>query len=151
MAFNIGRESGLFFVYVFFLVIVVVSFNVAMSSVAAGRLDVVDLHEDVFVNKLFFEDCFLYENDRVNFGILDLEKINQENFERCFAQPDFGLRFNLYEEEIELEFNEKLIGKELFCFDEKNFRCKNYSYYVNVFKDGRVESMVASLRMVGVT
>ena len=152
-SFILSKESVLFFFYVFFLVVVVVSFKVALAHDASGILKAEKLHERIFANNIYYNECFLLKDERVHYGVIDLSKLNNENFGKCMKQGKYALRFNLfYENEIKtFTFNDELLNSEIFCnIKKKNLLCNNYTYYVNVYDNGEIKEGKANLWLVGV-
>ena len=152
-SFILSKESVLLFFNIFFLIVVVVSVKVALAHDTEGILHVEKLHERVFANNIYYNECFLLSDNRVHYGVIDLNKLNSDNFQKCMNQGKYAIRFNLfYENEVKtLTFNDELLNAEILCnIKKKNLLCNNYTYYVNVYDNGEIKEAKANLWLVGV-
>jgi len=150
-SFIMSKESVLFLFYMFFLIIVIVSFYTALNKDVQGILQIDKFHERIFANNVYYNECLLFNDGRVHYGVLDLQKLN--NFENCMKQEKYGVRFDLnYNNEVKsFVYNQDLLNAGIFCnVKKKNLLCSNYTYYVNVYDNGEIKKGEASLWLVSV-
>ncbi|AJF62404.1 MAG: hypothetical protein QT11_C0001G0255 [archaeon GW2011_AR20] len=99
---------------------------------------------------LYSENCLAHNDGKVNSGIIDKSKFNQKNLDKCFEANDkIGVNLNLITDKIEtINLNQKIAEKLDFCFDKKHFTCTNYTYYVLIQDEKKLESGLLNVAMI---
>ena len=146
--FNLTKEWIIWIVraivfFVVFSMILMIIYIPAFSEVNTDGLR----HSLLRQHLLYDKNCLAYENDRVYPGIIDFNKFNQANLERCFSTKDYGVEFNLKTNQTKtIKLNEKL-NKFEFCGYEKGFYCTNETFYV-LIKNNEIEQGTLNIVML---
>ena len=132
--FNLTKEyliwvvRGILFAVIFSSVIILIYIGINSTTDINGLK-----HSLIRQHLLYDKNCLAYENDKVYPGIIDLNKFNKNNLEKCLVTKEQGIRITLKNNLIML--NDKLADKFEFCFDKKNFYCSNTTFYVLIHEN----------------
>ena len=137
--FNLTKEWIIWIIKAVVLFVVIGIIVIIVYIPINSELDIDGLKHSLLRQHLIYDkNCLAYEDDRVYPGIIDINKFNKNNIEKCFSTKNHGVQLTLKtNSETTIKLNEDL-NKFEFCFDKKNFRCTNTTFYVLV-KDQNLE------------
>ncbi len=123
------------------LVLVVLSVFFVVSMRVSKDFDIKEIETKLLTLRyLNTENCLAYKDTKVNPGIIDLSKFNDENLDKCLNRKNFGTKLIL------MDLNKNIIkeaynGKDFFidnnalCFSDKYY-CTNKVVYVLYYDNG---------------
>ena len=140
-AFILTTETMMWIPRFILLVIVVLSVFFIVSMKVSKEFDIKEIETKLLTLRyLNTENCLAYKDTKVNPGIIDLSKFNDENLDKCLNRENFGAKLIL------MDINDNIIkeaynGKDFFldneplCFSDKYY-CKEKIVYVLYYENG---------------
>ncbi len=135
-----------------FLVIVFVAISFVVNGYINKKNDTGLLENDLLVVRaLYSQNCLLYENERVNVGVIDLNKT--VNAEKCFTGDNFGLFASITDmEKKEIKnfvINPNIADLRYGCnIIKKNFNCDYEDIYIRYYDGNEIKPGYMKLTMV---
>ncbi len=132
------------------VVIVIISFSVYSYIVKKNKTGYLE-NQLLVVRALYGKDCLLYENERVNVGVIDLSKI--ENSQKCFLGRDFGFLASITDKEGK-EVKNFIVNKDIADLRfgcnvaRKGFYCDTQKVFVRYYDGAEIKPGFLELNMV---
>ena len=139
-AFILTTETMMWIPRFILIVIVVLSVFFIVSMKVSKEFDIKEIETKLLTLRyLNSENCLAYKDTKVNPGIIDINKFNDENLDECLIRENFGAKLELKEGDktIKTVFNGKdfFIDNNALCFSDKYY-CTNKIVYVLYYDNG---------------
>ena len=151
-AFILTTETMMWIPRFILLVLVVLSVFFVVSMKVSKDFDIKEIETKLLTLRyLNSENCLAYKDTKVNPGIIDLSKFNDENLDKCLIRENLGTKLIL------MDINNNIIkevynGKEFFieneplCFSDKYY-CTSKLVYV-LYYDKKLENGLLNITSV---
>lgn len=138
-SFILNTETMMWIPRFILLVLVVLSVFFVVSMKVSKDFDIKEIETKLLTSRyLNSENCLAYKNERVNAGIIDLSKFNDENLDKCLIRENFGVKLELKDNDvIKTAYNGKdfFIDNQPLCFSDKYY-CSSKVVYVLYYDNG---------------
>ncbi|MBU1204199.1 MAG: hypothetical protein KKG60_03990 [Nanoarchaeota archaeon] len=152
--FDLGKEWILWMFRISIVILVLIFLYFMVFFNISKKEDTGQLTLQMVQQKLLYsQECFVYSEENPSPGILDENKLTEENLKACISSQDYGIGINILkqgaqQEIINLEMNSDILKDKALCRYKKTMDClKDGSYVLIREKDKIVPAYMNILLM----